>query len=392
MSKFVSNNGKYMSGGNKKNDGGKKPGKKKKVLLTVIIILVLILALIIGGIAIFWNSMLNMLGDSKETTPNTLSSEEQEELLAMLGTTAPPETVDATDETVETSPEDTWPVIVSNENVTNIMLIGQNYREDEAHKLSDTMILCSINRETKTLTMVSFLRDMYVQFPPYRSLGWGGNRINVPYNLGWKQFGTTEDGMKYLASVIEFNFGIPIDHTIEVNFDAFVQIIDALGGVEIELTEAEADHMTNDLFDVGTFEPGLQTLDGNAALTYARIRKIDSDVARTGRQRNVISSLINSVKDAGLMDLYKMATSVLPMIVTDMSNTEITNYIFEFLPMLKDLNMVSLTCPVDNDILPGSSWPETIDLGGYSASVIKCNTWSNMKYLTEALGLVEEEE
>ena len=354
-------------------------GQKKKIVRIMLVILALLIAAAVIGAVIYWNSMLNLVGDAQETVP-TLS---QEELDTILGTTGPTET---------TSPEETWPEVVSDENITNIMLVGQNFREDEQNKLSDTMILCSINRETKTMTMVSFLRDLYVPLPAYAGHGPGRNRINVCYALGSTWTGTSQGGMEMLALCIEQNFGIHVDHTIEVGFDTFTNIIDSLGGVEIELTEAEAKYMTNEVGYVGELAPGLQTLDGSEALAYARIRAIDGDRQRSARQRAVITSLVEKCRNMNLLDLHKLATNVLPLIITDMTNAEITNYIWEFLPMLKEVKLYSLTCPADNDTLPNSMWGKTIDLYGYTASVIECNTTLNGKYLRYALGIKEIED
>lgn len=369
------------------NESGKR--KNLKVLRVVLfsVLAVIILGIVIG--VIYFNSMLNMLGDANET--NVTHSVSQDEINAMLNQTKPTGS-DIPDESEATTPEDTWPVVVSNENITNIMLVGQNYREGEEHKLSDTMILCSINRKTKTLTMMSIFRDLYVDFPPYKSLGWGCNRINVCYNLGSLETGTSQGGMEMLAQTVEYNFGIPIDHTIEVNFDSFKSIIDVLGGVEMELNEDEAKYLND---TVGTsFEAGPNTLVGDAALEYVRMRHSnasDNDIKRTARQRALITEIIEECRNVGLIQLHNIAKDVLPMITTDMTNSEITNYIFEFLPMLKDLKIVSMTLPVDNETLPDSYWGEVITIYGSDASVIKCNTWLNRKYLTETLGLVEPE-
>lgn len=353
-------------------------GRKKKWLLTGLAVFAVVVAVGVIAVMIGWNSMLNLMGDADETVP-TLS---QEELDALLGTTVP--------ET--TSPEETWPVVKSSENITNIMLVGQNWREDEQNKLSDTMILCSINRETKTMTMVSILRDLYVPLPAYAGHGGGRNRINVCYALGstWKR--TSEGGMEMLALCVEQNFGVPVDHTIEIGFETFTAIIDAMGGVDVDVTEEEALYMTNEVGYVGEIQPGPQTLYGNEALAYARIRKIDGDRQRSARQRTVITSLIDKCRNMGLMDLLELAKNILPMIITDMTNQQITNYLWEFLPMVKDLKIESLTIPVDNEILPNSSWGKTIDLYGYPSYVIECNTKLNGTYLREILGLEEPEE
>lgn len=356
--------------------------KRRKIVLTVLVILTLLIAGTVIAAAVYWNSMLNLLGDAKNTVP-TLSQEEQEALLGTTEATKPPES---------TSPEDTWPVVVSDENITNIMLVGQNWREDEQNKLADTMILCSINRKTKTLTMVSFLRDLYVPLPAYAGHGPGRNRINVCYALGSSWKGTSEGGMEMLALCVEQNFGIAVDHTIEISFDTFTSIIDAMNGVEVELTEAEAKYMTEEVGYVGDMEPGMQVLNGSEALAYARIRKIDGDGQRTARQRALITSLLNQCRDMGLLELHKLATTVLPMVITDMTNTEITNYLWEFLPMLKQLQIQSLTCPVDNETLPNSMWYKSIELYGYPSSVIECNLTSNGQYLRNVLGIGEAEE
>lgn len=359
---------------------GSQKAKRKKCIRNLLIAIIVLLAAAAVAALLLWNSMLDKLGDAAEENVPTLS---QEELDALLGTTGPTE---------PPAPEETWPVVVSDENITNIMLVGQNWREDEQNKLSDTMILCSINRETKTLTLVSILRDLYIHLPPYAGHGAGRNRINVCYALGssWKR--SAEGGMEMLALCVEQNFGIPVHHTVEVGFDAFSLIIDLIGGVDVNVTAAEAEYMTNNVGYIGQIKPGPQTLNGSEALAYARIRAIDGDRQRTARQRLVISSIVNKCRNMGLMELYALAGNVMPEVTTDMTNQEIGNYVWELLPMVKDLQIRTLTCPVDNETLPGSYWSKMIDLYGYPSSVIECNTTLNGKYLREALGMEEPEE
>lgn len=352
--------------------------KHKKILWMIVgtVLALILIAAISAGI--YWNHMLNLLGDAAEHTVPTLS---QEELDAILGTEPP-----------TTTPEDTRPQVVSDQNITNIMLVGQNYREDEPNKLSDTMILCSINRETNTLTLVSFLRDLYAPLPAYAGHGPGRNRINVCYALGSTWTKSSEGGMEMLAQCIEQNFGIHVDHSIELSFESFTAVIDALGGVEIDVTEAEAEYITKHVGYVEEMQPGLQTLDGNQALAYARIRKIDSDRQRTARQRNIISSLIEKCRNMSLLELHDLATYLLPKIITDMSNEEITNYLWELIPMVRNIKLASLTCPVDNETLPGSMWGKQLELYGYPTSVVECNTKLNGEYLRNALGIKLETE
>ena len=357
-------------------------GKAGKILKRSLIVLaaLLVVALIAGGL--YWNHLLNLLGDETETVP-TLSYEEE---MALLGTI---ETTEVTVPTETTVPLETEPPLPE-KYITNIMLVGQNWREDEQNKLSDTMILCSINRKTKTMTMVSFLRDLYVPLPAYAGHGPGRNRINVCYALGssWKR--SSIGGMEMLALCIEQNFGIHVDHTIEVSFESFPKIVDGFGGIEVDVTEAEANYMTKEIGYIGDIEPGFQTLDGMETLAYARIRKIDGDRQRAARQRTVITALVDKCRNLSLAEINKAAEYVLPCIITDMSNEEITRYILELLPILKDLELRSLTCPVDNETLPNSMWSKTLDLFGYPSSVIECNRTLNGKFLRYMLGITQE--
>jgi LCP family protein required for cell wall assembly len=237
------------------------------------------------------------------------------------------------------------------------------------------------------MTMVSFLRDLYVPLPAYAGHGRGANRINVCYALGssWKR--SSLGGMEMLALCIEENFGIHVDHTIEVSFESFPRIIDGFGGVDVDVTEAEAQYMTKHIGYIGDIEPGYQTLDGMEALAYARIRKIDGDRQRAARQRTVITALIDKCRDLNLAEINKAAEYVLPCIITDMTNEEITKYILELLPILKDMELRSLTCPVDNETLPHSTWGKTIDLYGYESYVLECNRSLNGKFLRYMLGI-----
>ena len=353
------------------------PKMNRKKLLWIVAGAALALILTVAVAAgLYWNHMLGLLGNPSEHTVPTLS---QQELDAILGTeeTEPP----------TTTPEDNWPQVVSDQNITNIMLVGQNYREDEPNKLSDTMLLCSINRETNTLTMVSFLRDLYVPLPAYAGHSGGRNRINVCYALGstWKR--SSEGGMEMLAKCIEQNFGVHVDHTIEVSFDTFAEIINAMDGVDVVLTQEEAEYLTDHVGYVGSFQEGENALMGYDALAYARIRKIDGDRQRAARQRTIVSSLIDKCRKMGLLELHDLATQILPLIITDMTSAEITDYLWELIPMVKDIKLASLTIPVDNETLPHSMWSKTLDLYGYPSSVLECNLTLNAEYLQNALGM-----
>lgn len=217
--------------------------------------------------------------------------------------------------------------------IVNILLIGQDRREGEGRARSDSMILCTFNKADGTLTMTSFLRDLWVEIP-----GYGNNRINAAYSAG---------GMPLLNRTLDENFGIYVDGNIEVDFSQFSGIIDLLGGVEIELRQDEANLINRECG--GGLSAGIQVLDGREALTYARIRKLDadSDFSRTNRQRKVLSALIQKFRDSSLSTMLSLLNEVLPMITTDMTQAQIVGLAMEVFPELSQLRVVSQRIPAD---------------------------------------------
>ena len=119
--------------------------------------------------------------------------------------------------------------------VTNILLIGNDSRENGEDGRSDAMILLSISTKTKTIQMISLLRDTYVEIP-----GHDGNRLNAAYAFG---------GPKLLMETIEENFQIPVSHYVLVNFEAFANLVDAVGGVDLELTSEEVEYVNGYLVE-----------------------------------------------------------------------------------------------------------------------------------------------
>ena len=193
------------------------------------------------------------------------------------------------------------------------------------------MILCTVNKEKKTLTMTSFLRDLYVQIPGYMD-----NRLNATYAFG---------GMPLLNETLALNFGIHIDGNIEVDFSGFREIVDIMGGVRIKLTNREAHHLNvnNDW----ALSAGENLLNGEEALAYARIRKIDNDFGRTDRQRKVLTQLLEQSRSMTISQATTLLTKVLDLITTDMDNSQITSYVWEMLPLLKDLKIVTQHIPAE---------------------------------------------
>jgi LCP family protein required for cell wall assembly len=230
-------------------------------------------------------------------------------------------------------------VIEKSEDIINILLIGQDAREGWGRSRSDTMMLVTFNTEEKTITLTSFLRDLYVKIPGYKD-----NKMNATYVFG---------GMELLNQTLEQNFGVQVDGNVEVDFSRFAEVIELLGGVDIELRHDEAMYINAKLASEGissSLTAGMQTLNGNQALWYSRIRYLDADAdfSRTNRQRKVVNSLIEKFRDTKLTTLMGLLDELLPMIATDMSNSEILGYAKDLFPMLADCTIVSQRIPADN--------------------------------------------
>lgn len=315
-------------------------GWKKKTLITVAVILLVLLAIGIA-VAAYWFSTIGKLNQAG-TLDSTLSDEEMESIaneLAIDNDNAVDST-DPTDALVE-NPDD---YIQKTPDVINILLVGQDMRKGQTWKLSDTMILCTINRKDKTLTMTSFLRDMYVKLPNYLDHKCGYNRINVCYSLGYSWNGTI-GAMEMLDMCLLENFGVQVDYNVEVDFTAFEMIVDLMDGVDIELTKAEASHLNKK--GGWSLTEGVNHLNGEQALMYARIRKIDNDFYRTNRQRTVMNALLEKCRSLSLLELNNLLQTMLPMVTTDMDSSVITEYALELLPLLPDLTIASQAIPAE---------------------------------------------
>ena len=215
--------------------------------------------------------------------------------------------------------------------VLNILLIGRDDRKDAECARSDAMILCSFRKDSRKLTMTSFLRDLYVPIP-----GHGKNRLNAAYAFG---------GSKLLKKTLEQNFGVPIDGCVEVDFSCFPEIIDILGGVTIDLREDEARFISRETG--ARLSKGPQKLTGRQALVYTRIRKLDADgdFGRTRRQRKVLIALMDSYRDAGLIKGLSMVRTLMPYVSTDMSRETLLAHAKTMMPALSGMRLSGQTIP-----------------------------------------------
>ena len=237
--------------------------------------------------------------------------------------------------------------IMSDQDVFNVLLVGEDLRSgsEEVRGNTDVMMLISLNKRLGTITMTSFMRDLYLYIPDIDA----SDRLNAAYYLS---------GITTLKDTIQQYFAVKIDRYVIVNFNQFVEIVDTLGGLDIEITNDEAHGYLNERTnnpdgdntrgmenpldeqnailgnDWGTdYLPELSEegeivhCNGNQALAYARLRHIDkgtkyADFGRTARQREVISLIIKKAKGASLMQLKELPDKILPDTYTDLEEGE----------------------------------------------------------------------
>ena len=207
--------------------------------------------------------------------------------------------------------------LYSSKNVINLLLLGLDSEDAlENGGRSDSMILVSLNKKTNQINMISFFRDAwcYTNAGGYDTF----NKMNSSYYYG---------GPTGVIDTIEKNYKIDIDYYVAVDFSSFVDIINALGGLTVEVQQYEAEYINTTTVHKIEYGPEV-TLTGSQALVFARIRQSDSDsdVSRTRRQRQVITSLINSVKNASISQLNDVLDLLFQYVKTDLSKMQIISY------------------------------------------------------------------
>ena len=208
------------------------------------------------------------------------------------------------------------------EGVMNILLIGNDSRNKGDDGRSDAMILLSVSSKTKTIHMMSLLRDMYVEIPGYEN-----NRLNAAYSYG---------GAELLMETIEANFDVEVNRYAQVNFQAFANLVDAVGGVELELTNAEVQLVNAYLNEYNLLEgrpidtdylaedaEGMLHLNGPQALAYCRNRYIGDDFGRTERQRKVLSAMIERAPKA-ILNIDQVLNGIFSNVTTNLTRSECT--------------------------------------------------------------------
>ena len=289
--------------------------RNTKAVLTILIVIVLTGCAVLG---VYLQKMLSLINysDGTSSTPDVTFEQdyyyEEEEESLQFQTMYDIEQADSLKDLLKTWATNEGEKLYS-KYVINVLLIGED--DDEGSHRSDSCILASVNTKEKKITLCSFLRDSYT----YMTINDEERYDKTNHSYSW-------GGASKLMEVISNNYKIKIDHFVSIDFQSFVKVIDILGGVTVPITEKEAAFM-NRTTKIAGFEAGENVLlNGQRALIYSRIRKLDSEVERTRRQREVISSLVKNIKASSLNDLNKAIETFLPYVTTNYKASEILSY------------------------------------------------------------------
>ncbi|GAB2538201.1 LCP family glycopolymer transferase [Gracilibacillus alcaliphilus] len=264
----------------------KKVKKRKKWLLFLIPLLIIAL-----GIGVYaWN----IINKAEEIVSNSYEEDGREKS-------------DLRDSRVDPNVDD-----------VSILFIGVDESEkrgNESNGLSDALILATLNKDEKNVKLLSIPRDSYVYIP---EVGYE-TKINHAHSFG---------GPKATIETVENLLDIPVDYFVKVNFEAFIDVVDTLNGIEVEVPYEMTEQDSQDKAGAIHLMPGVQTLNGEEALALARTRKQDNDIERGKRQQEIIKAIVNkAVSFDSILRVDDLMESVGDNMTTSMSFDELTSFI-----------------------------------------------------------------
>lgn len=349
----------------------KKKGTLKKVILSIVIILLVIILALIGGIMIYMNSIgINHIDSENDNSGvkddsvlyEDLAEDEKDEYYDMI--TAIRDDSDMST-TLYNWYKNDGDHMASN-NVLNILIVGIDASGGVPMQgNSDVMMLASVDKKNGRITLCSFLRDSYTYFEDSDGSGYY-SKLNAAYAYG---------GADCLMNAIEYNYKIDVDYFVAVDFEAFEKVIDAIGGVNLDVTQKEAQAM-EDYANISGVPYGENVLlNGEQALLFSRMRKIyvTGDVQRAENQRKVINAIIKKSRTLGLSDLNNVVQTLGEYVYTDCPMTKIislgTNAI---LGKWYNFQVYSMEAPPlsAREEYNGSSWMWMVDYP-YSAQYVQ---------------------
>lgn len=236
-----------------------------------------------------------------------------------------------------------------NNNVTNIALFGVDQRFDETQTRSDSIMILTVDKVYNKIKITSVMRDTAVNVD-----GYGQQKINSAYFYG---------GAQLAVKTLNQNFGLNISEYATVNFQQMAQIIDALGGVDLDVSEAERLDANNSIYEQASTagmpidiieSAGYQTLSGTQAVAFARIRRVSTsdgtadDFGRTERQREVFEQMFEKALDMNPLRYSELAKELLPAFETSLNLSEIIDL---STIMLRNVKFVDMRIPENDDLI-----------------------------------------
>lgn len=321
--------------------------KKRTVVIVTALVLVLIALLVMIGV-FYYKSKIGLLQYSDGTLTQQGSVDETDKEL--LAESAAME--EALKDLEEKQAIEAEGDIFGDKDVFNILLIGTDDRTKDFsdNARGDTCMLMSINRKTMAVKLVSFERGMGV---PILDGAYKGQ-------YDWLTHTFRYGGADLMMREIRECFKIDVQHYVRANIYTFMQLVDSVGGVDIDLTRAEADYINhpegtygeyhiqemNVADQIQTVTVGVNHLNGATAMLYARCRYIDNDWHRVERQRNVIQAVVNQTKNLNLLELNSLLDEVLPLVQTNLTEKEITSLVL-LAPNYQGITLEQMTIPAD---------------------------------------------
>lgn len=309
----------------------------RRNVITAVLVLIILITVSVSGICIYIHcniQKMNLVSTAYahsmelEEEPSQIDVITQEDELSTLPE-ASKETIASVEEQIENNMEEKQTPIKVKDEVFNVLLIGTDTREAGGSGRSDAMMLVSINKTEKKIVVTSILRDIYLKIPGVDK----NNRINAAYAFGKADL---------LLETVEQNFKINVDKYVVVDFYSFIDIVDALGGVNIDVTDKEIPVINNYISEINSLtsqekkvdwltKPGNLLLDGKQALGYARNRYVgNSDFERTARQRIVLEQMYKELKKIKVTKFNDLMNIILPQVTTNLTEGEIFSMILSF--------------------------------------------------------------
>ena len=324
-----------------------------KKVLRVVLIIVLVLAIVFGAVAAFiWSKLgkITYVDGSQQIPVETVSTNPTEDVIAptdtvnetegvqMTETSDPVETMDMGDLTVQDAPAYSSGELFKDKNVMNILLVGTDERTEGFVQSSrgDVNILVSINKAENTVKLVSFSRGIAIKM------------LDGPYagKYEWLTNAHRWAGHVAVTQAMSEAFKIELDRYVRINFTTVEAVVDAIGGIDMDLTAAEVKKMSIDRVAWGLKE-GTNHLTGEMALRYARLRAVDDDWGRMSRQRRCIMAVIDKLQGASFSTLNDLCDMVMPMIQTNLTKMEIAELIL-YSPKFITSEFDQMTIPIEN--------------------------------------------